>query len=78
MYDYKIRKCRSKNILVTGGAGFIGSEVVRQISISGGKVIVFDNFSSGKKNYISNLTNVKIIKGDLRNRSLLKKSVYFF
>lgn len=67
--------CKGKTIFVTGGAGFLGSEIVKQISISGGNVIVFDNFSSGKKIYIDNLKNVKIVKGDIRNRSSLQKSI---
>lgn len=67
-------KCKGKNFFVTGGAGFIGSEVVRQISKSSGKVIVYDNFSSGKRKYLNNLANVKIIKGDIKNRKLLAKA----
>ena len=38
-------KLRNKRVLVTGGAGFIGSEVVRQLHSLGAKIIVFDNFS---------------------------------
>lgn len=67
-------KCKGKNFFVTGGAGFIGSEVVRQISKSSGKVIVYDNFSSGKRKYLNNLANVKIINGDIKNRKLLAKA----
>ena len=68
-----IGECKGKKILVTGGAGFIGSEVVRQITNSGGKVIVFDNFSSGKKEYLKNVPNIEIIKGDIKNKILLEK-----
>ena len=39
-----------KRILVTGGAGFIGSEVVSQLIKKNATVTVLDNFSSGKKN----------------------------
>ena len=39
-----------KRILVTGGAGFIGSEVVSQLIKKNAMVTVLDNFSSGKKN----------------------------
>lgn len=63
-----------KKILVTGGAGFIGSHIVESLVASGAEVIVFDNFSSGK---IENLERVKhdieIIRGDILNyNSLLK------
>ena len=51
--DFELKeKCRGKKFFVTGGSGFIGSEVVRQISSFGGSIIVYDNFSSGKKKYL--------------------------
>jgi len=71
----KLLECKNKTFFVTGGAGFIGSEVTKQISNSGGNVIVYDNFSSGKKTYLKNIPNVKIINGDLKNKSLLSKSM---
>ena len=51
-------------VLVTGGAGFIGSEVVNQLSNFGAKVTVLDNFISGKKEYLKNL-DVEIIHADV-------------
>lgn len=51
-------------VLVTGGAGFIGSEVTRQLCELGAKITVFDNFASGKAEYLDGL-GVKIIRGDV-------------
>ncbi|HYL67325.1 MAG TPA: SDR family NAD(P)-dependent oxidoreductase [Nitrosopumilaceae archaeon] len=68
-------KCKGKTIFVTGGAGFIGSEVIRQISSFGANAIVFDNLSSGKRHYLSNLKNVKFIKGDIRNRGVISRAL---
>ena len=45
---------KDKRILVTGGAGFIGSEVVSQLLKKNAMVTVLDNFSSGKRQYLKN------------------------
>ncbi|HOO76636.1 MAG TPA: GDP-mannose 4,6-dehydratase [bacterium] len=46
-----------KKILVTGGAGFIGSELVRQLITSGAEVIVVDNLITGSKENLSDVIN---------------------
>lgn len=51
------------NILVTGGAGYIGSHVVRQLSEAGYKVAVFDNLSTGFSDAL--IHNEELIVGDL-------------
>jgi UDP-N-acetylglucosamine/UDP-N-acetylgalactosamine 4-epimerase len=57
-------------VLVTGGAGFIGSNLVESLLQSGNYVVCLDNFSTGKrenlKDHIENL-NFKLIEGDIRN-----------
>ena len=56
---------KNKEILVTGGCGFIGSEIVKQLSLAGANVTIIDNLSSGKEKYIQGLSNVKLITADL-------------
>ncbi|MFZ0184623.1 MAG: SDR family NAD(P)-dependent oxidoreductase [Nitrosotalea sp.] len=65
----KNSKLRDKRVLVTGGAGFIGSEVVRQLHSLGAKIIVFDNYSSGRRRYIDKIPNVTQVRGSITNPS---------
>jgi UDP-glucose 4-epimerase len=60
--------------LVTGGAGFIGSHIVRALLRQGAEVRVFDNFSSGKRENLKGL-EVEIIEGDLRDASRVAEAV---
>jgi len=61
--------------IVTGGAGFIGSNLVDRLVQEGHKVIVLDNFVSGKKRNLSHHSkqNVKIINLDITNNKNLNK-----
>ena len=61
--------------LVTGGAGFIGSNLVDQLVKKKHKVIVLDNFSTGRRSNLSHQTkkNVKIIKVDISSNKNLDK-----
>lgn len=53
-------------ILVTGGAGYIGSHCVLKLKEAGEKVVVFDNLSTGHIETIEKL-GVEFVQGDLRN-----------
>lgn len=57
------------SILVTGGAGYIGSHIVKLLSESGEKVVVFDNLFQGKKSNLLHQEN--LIIGDIRDRKSL-------
>ena len=60
----------SKNkVLITGGAGFIGSNLCKFLLNKGNKVVCLDNFSTGKRENISEFfedTNFILIEGDIR------------
>ena len=66
---------KEKRVLVTGGAGFIGSEVVSQLIKGGARVTVLDNFSSGKRPYLPKNKNLKIVKGDIRDEKIVARVV---
>jgi UDP-glucose 4-epimerase len=56
-------------ILVTGGAGYIGSHVVRLLSESGQRVVVYDNLSTGTPDAL--ISGEKLVVGDLMDRGRL-------
>ncbi len=68
-----------KKILVTGGAGFIGSNLCEELLKRNNKVVCLDNFSTGKKdNIVAFLDNplFTLIEGDIRNIDDCNKAVY--
>jgi UDP-glucose 4-epimerase len=60
-------------ILVTGGAGYIGSHVVRQLSEAGRRVAVFDNLSSGFADALTR--GEELIKADLADQAALEAAL---
>jgi UDP-glucose 4-epimerase len=67
---------KSKNILVTGGLGFIGSHIVESLLKEGANVRILDNYSTGtEENIQSVIKDVEIIKGDILNIADLKKAI---
>ena len=64
------------NVLVTGGAGFIGCNLVRRLLKQGARVRVFDNFSTGKRTNLKDLdisvsSTLEVFEGDLRDFALI-------
>ncbi len=67
-----------KNILVTGGAGFIGSNLVEALLERGATVVCLDNFSTGKRENIEPFLShpeFRMIEGDIRDIETCRKAV---
>ena len=75
MTSNELSSLKNKEILVTGGCGFIGSEIVKQLSQIGASITIIDNLSSGKEKYIQGLSNVKLITGDILDSDVVKSAV---
>ena len=66
-----------KTVLVTGGAGFIGSHLCDHLLNYGAQVICFDNLSTGSKDYVESKKDDKnfvFIKGDVNKLPELKRA----
>ncbi len=61
--------------LVTGGAGFIGSNIVRKLLEQGEKVRLLDDFSTGKKENLADLGKAELIEGSLLDRDCLQAAL---
>jgi UDP-glucose 4-epimerase len=75
MLNYIIKylnKMKNKKILVTGGAGFIGSNLVKKLVENENLVTVLDDFSSGYRSNLKLFSSIRIIKGDVRDKNTME------
>ena len=78
MHNFPEIKLSHKKIVVTGGAGFIGSNLIATLLAKDNQVVCLDNFSTGKKENISPFLGAKnftLITGDICNLSDCEKAV---
>ena len=67
-------KSTSKRILVTGGAGFIGANLVRLLLKCNYRVTVLDNLASGRREYLDGLT-VEFVHGNVLDQDTVQRAV---
>lgn len=60
------------NILITGGAGYIGSHIVKELMSTDNKIIVYDNLIKGHRDAVKEVT---LIEGDLCDKDLINKTM---
>lgn len=75
MTDY-IQSYEGRVVLVTGGAGAIGSNLTLALAQAGAKVIVLDDLSSAERWNVPSLPGILFVEGDLVNETMLKR-VFF-
>jgi UDP-glucose 4-epimerase len=66
---------KNNTILVTGGAGFVGSNIVRILVNQGAKVTVLDNLFAGFENLLPKSSKITFIKGDICDKKLVNELV---
>ena len=60
-------------VLVTGGAGYIGSHMVLDLMKTGEEIVVLDDFSTGFPGLVP--AGVRVVEGDIGNRKLLERLI---
>ena len=73
-----MKKLENKRILITGGAGFIGSNLVEKFLAQSNEVVVLDNFSTGRRENLAAFANNRaftLIEGDIRNIADCRKAL---
>jgi UDP-glucose 4-epimerase len=66
---------KNKNVLVTGGAGFIGSNLVKFLIENENSVTVLDNFMSGYRSNLKPFPSIRIIEGDVRDKNTVETAM---
>ena len=66
---------KDKQVLVTGGAGFVGSHLVDRLTACGAHVHVFDNFSTGFREYVPPRERLRVTEGDLLDPDRLHSAI---
>ena len=63
------------HVLVTGGAGFIGSHTVDALLAAGERVSVLDDFSSGRRTNVPAHPGLRIVEGDVRDTAAVERAL---
>ena len=66
---------KDKKVLVAGGAGFVGSNLVRKLSEEGARVTILDDLFTGDYSFIAGLRNITFVKGSVTDYDLVEDLV---
>ena len=70
--DRPLHEYEGKKVLVTGGAGFVGSNLVRALLSYGADVTIIDDLFTGTTEKLEGLAGYRFIEGDVRNEQLIQ------
>jgi UDP-glucose 4-epimerase len=78
--QFEAKKAGRMNVLLTGGAGYIGSHTAVVLAAAGHRVVVYDNFSNSDRAALGRLEQilgkpVAVTEGDMRNTELLQRTL---
>ncbi|MEO8033253.1 MAG: SDR family NAD(P)-dependent oxidoreductase [Acidobacteriota bacterium] len=62
-------------VLVTGGAGFIGSNLVKLLTESGHDIVVLDNYASGHRQNLDPFPQAHVVTGDVRDEAVVRQAM---
>ena len=62
------------SILITGGAGFLGSHLADRLVARGDRVCVIDNFASGRRDNLEESSTVELVEGSIANEDLVRQT----
>jgi UDP-glucose 4-epimerase len=74
LFDKEVWSAELKS-LVTGGAGFIGSNLAEKLCGLGDEVVIVDNFSSGFKKNIEKL-GIEVLEADIRDKEIINSKIF--
>lgn len=60
-------------VLITGGAGFIGSHLTDKLLLSGDKVLVIDNYTTGRRDNLTPHRNLTVVEGTITDKKLVEE-----
>ncbi|MBU1695127.1 MAG: NAD-dependent epimerase/dehydratase family protein [Verrucomicrobia bacterium] len=66
------------NVLITGGAGFIGSHLADQLLARGDKVLVLDNYATGRRDNLTPHPQLTVVEGTIADRDLVNRTFESF
>jgi UDP-glucose 4-epimerase len=62
------------NVLITGGAGFVGSHLADRLLATGNKVLVIDNFSTGRRDNLKPQDNLTVVEGSIAEQAVVDQA----